>query len=35
MTLLSVDDAIAGVSEALDELKLADSTYFFVTSDHG
>jgi hypothetical protein len=35
VTLLSVDDAIAAVSETLDELKLAASTYFFVTSDHG
>ena len=33
VTLLSVDDAIAAVSETLDELNLSDSTYFFVTSD--
>ena len=33
VTLLSVDDAIAAVSESLGELNLSDSTYFFVTSD--
>ena len=33
--LLSVDDAIAGVANTLEELKLWDSTYFFITSDHG
>jgi arylsulfatase A-like enzyme len=33
--LLSVDDAIAGVAETLEQLKLWGSTYFFVTSDHG
>ena len=35
MSLLSVDDAVAGVAAALDELGLWESTYFFVTSDHG
>ena len=34
-SLLSVDDAIAGVVQAVEELQLIDSTYFFVTSDHG
>ena len=33
VTLLSVDEAIAAVSETLDELQISDSTYFFVTSD--
>eukprot|EP00947_MAST-08B_sp_MAST-8B-sp1_P002915 g2915.t1 len=34
-TLLSIDDAIEGVVNTIDELGLTDSTYFFVTSDHG
>lgn len=33
--LLSVDDAIAAVAEALDALSMWPTTYFFVTSDHG
>jgi arylsulfatase A-like enzyme len=33
--LLSVDDAYAGILDALDELKVADKTYVLVTSDHG
>ena len=31
-TLMSVDDAIAGVIAAVEELGLADSTYFFYSS---
>ncbi len=34
-TLLSVDDAVAGVVGALDELGVLDSTYVLLTSDHG
>mmetsp|Transcript_75456 Transcript_75456/g.233423 ORF Transcript_75456/g.233423 Transcript_75456/m.233423 type:complete len:560 (-) Transcript_75456:202-1881(-) len=34
-TLLSVDDAIAGMVEVLDELGIANSTYVLITSDHG
>lgn len=34
-TLMSVDDVIASVIEAVEELGLADSTYFFYSSDHG
>lgn len=34
-TLLSIDDAIAGVVHALEELQVLDSTYIFITSDHG
>lgn len=34
-TLLSVDDAVAGVVGTLDELNLLDNTYVFFTSDHG
>ena len=33
--LLSVDDAIAGVYNAIEEMGLLDNTYFFITSDHG
>ena len=33
VSLLSVDDAIAGVAATLEELNLWESTYFFVTSD--
>ena len=33
--LLSVDDLIAEVRSALDELEVADNTYFFYTSDNG
>ena len=33
--LLSVDDAYAGILDALDDLKVADKTYVLVTSDHG
>lgn len=33
--LLSVDDAIAGVARALEQLALWGSTYMFITSDHG
>ena len=32
---MSVDDGIAGISAAVSELGLENSTYFFVTSDHG
>eukprot|EP00947_MAST-08B_sp_MAST-8B-sp1_P006501 g6501.t1 len=35
VALLSVDDAIEGVVNTIDELGLANSTYIFVTSDHG
>jgi arylsulfatase A-like enzyme len=34
-TLLSVDDAIEGMVDAIEELGLTNSTYFFITSDHG
>jgi len=34
-TLLSVDDAVHAYVNLLDELKLTDSTYMFITSDHG
>tara|TARA_B110001452_G_scaffold234810_1_gene213318 strand:- start:85 stop:1779 length:1695 start_codon:yes stop_codon:yes gene_type:complete len=34
-TLLSVDDAVAGVVAAVRSLGAFDSTYFLVTSDHG
>ena len=34
-TLLSVDDAVAGVVGALDELGALDDTYIILTSDHG
>ena len=34
-SLLSVDDAIAGVCAELDTLGVLDTTYIFVTSDHG
>ena len=34
-SLLSVDDAVVGIAHTLDELKVAASTYFIVTSDHG
>ena len=34
-TLMSVDDAIAGVIGAVEELGLAENTYFFYSSDHG
>jgi len=34
-TLLSIDDAIAGMVDALDEIGALDSTYIFITSDHG
>lgn len=34
-TLLSVDDAVAGVIGALDNLNVLDNTYLFFTSDHG
>lgn len=34
-TLLSVDDAVAGVVSAVRSLGAFDSTYFLVTSDHG
>jgi len=34
-TLMSVDDVIASVIGAVEELGLADSTYFFYSSDHG
>jgi len=33
--LLSVDDMIAGVINAVEELGIIDNTYFFYTSDHG
>ena len=33
--LLSVDDAVAAYVSVLDELKLTNSTYLFITSDHG
>ena len=32
---MSVDDGVAGLVAVVDELGLTDSTYFFVTSDHG
>ena len=31
--LMSVDDGIAGIVSAVEELGLSNSTYFFVTSD--
>ena len=31
--LLSVDDAVAGIANAIDGLDLWDTTYFFVTSE--
>lgn len=34
-TLLSVDDAIAGMHAAVDELGLLNQTYFIISSDHG
>lgn len=34
-TLMSVDDVIADVIHAVDELGLSDSTYFLYSSDHG
>ena len=34
-TLLSVDDAIAGVHATVEALGQLDNTYWFVTSDHG
>jgi N-acetylglucosamine-6-sulfatase len=34
-TLLSVDDAVAGVIKALTELDVLENTYLFFTSDHG
>eukprot|EP00928_Gymnodinium_smaydae_P000209 TRINITY_DN10075_c0_g3_i2.p1 TRINITY_DN10075_c0_g3~~TRINITY_DN10075_c0_g3_i2.p1 ORF type:complete len:583 (-),score=123.51 TRINITY_DN10075_c0_g3_i2:400-2148(-) len=34
-TLMSVDDLIAGVINAVEELGLSESTYFFFSSDHG
>lgn len=34
-TLLSIDDAIEGMIATLDDLGVLDSTYFFITSDHG
>jgi len=34
-TLMSVDDLIADVIEAVDELGLSRNTYFFYSSDHG
>jgi hypothetical protein len=33
--LLSVDDAVAGVMQALEDLGVLDNTYLFFTSDHG
>ena len=33
--LMSVDDVIAGVIHACEELGVADNTYFFYSSDHG
>ena len=33
--LMSVDDVIAGVIRAVEVLGVADSTYFFYSSDHG
>ena len=33
--LLSVDDAVAAYVSLLDELKLTNSTYMIITSDHG
>jgi arylsulfatase A-like enzyme len=33
--LLSVDDGIAGMADALEELGLTNTTYLIVTSDHG
>lgn len=34
-TLMSVDDVVAGIIAAVDDLGLAGSTYFFFSSDHG
>jgi N-acetylglucosamine-6-sulfatase len=34
-TLMSVDDVIAGVIGACEDLGVADNTYFFYSSDHG
>lgn len=34
-TLLSIDDAVAGVHAAVADLGLLDKTYFLITSDHG
>lgn len=34
-TLMSVDDLVADVIGAVEELGLSDSTYFFFSSDHG
>ena len=33
--LMSVDDGVAGIVAALDELSLAETTYIIITSDHG
>jgi hypothetical protein len=33
--LMSVDDGIAGIVEALDDLGVSDKTYVMITSDHG
>ena len=35
LTLLGVDDTVAELSAVLDELGVADSTYFIFSSDHG
>jgi N-acetylglucosamine-6-sulfatase len=34
-SLLSVDDAVVGVMQALADLSVLDNTFMFFTSDHG